>query len=187
MRITVMIFGALLMCGALLQAQVPAVGPPVKLDLGLGGGLSSPVGDLSNFNSSGYHFGGKIRLHGFMPLSVIGTGRYNSLPDKGNSNSESDTQTMIGVGLEYPFSSMVVQPYLSGEFLANIMKNVGSGSSSLTRYGTSVGGGVAFAIPAFGTIDASVSYQTFNLFAKEENETTVSQVSADIMLVFSIL
>src|SRR5712671_1736021 len=72
------------LCGAIAAAQpVVSVVPPVQLDLGIGGGMSLPTGDLNNTNNTGWHVNGLVRLHGFMPLSVVASGSYHRLPNAG--------------------------------------------------------------------------------------------------------
>ena len=165
--------------------QVPDISSPVKLDLGVGGGVSLPTDKLSDSRNTGFHVGAKVRLHSFMPLSIVGSGYYNRLPEKNTDNT--DSQWMLGVGLEYPIPSAIVKPYFGADALVNFFKNEGTGTSSFTRGGVGLGAGVEFSIPAFGSFDTSVKYQIFNVVGKEDNEDTISQIAASVALMFSVL
>lgn len=158
---------------------------PVKLDIGLGGGLSLPAGDIADSSNSGYHFGAKLKLHGFMPLNVVASGIYNRIPDK--TGSEAATVMSVGAGLEYPLAVPVVTPYFSADAMVNIIGRTDSGSTSMSRFGIGIGAGLAFSIPEFANIDASVKYQMFNLAGREDGERKYSQVTATLMLMFSVL
>lgn len=166
-------------------AQIPAVSPPVNLDLGIGGGISMPMGTLRDTNNTGFHVGAKARLYGFMPLNVVGSVNYHRLANK--VGSESDVIWMAGAGLEYPIPSVMVKPYLGADVLFNSLSNTAAGSSSRSRFGAGFGVGVSFSIPAFGNIDASVKYQLLNLVGKDTGEDTKSQIAANISLMFSII
>ena len=165
-----------------MYGQVPL---PVNIDVGAGGGVSLPVGDLGNGVNSGYHAGAKVKISGFMPLNLVGSGIYNRLADK--VGSDATTITSITLGLEYTIPSLVIKPYLGADMMMNIMGSTASGSSTITRYGAGFGGGVSFPIPGMGGIDASVKYQMLNLIGKESNEISSSQVTATVMFMFSVL
>jgi hypothetical protein len=165
------------------SAQVPVVGSPVSLDLGLGGGVSIPNGTFSDKNNSGYHAGAKARVHGLLPLNIVASGYYNRLSNK--LGGESDLATMLGAGLELPVPSVIVNPYVGVDALWNryTMSNV----ETKTRIGLDVGAGVDFSIPGLGSFDTSIKYQMFNLFGKENGEETLSQIAGNVTLMFSIL
>ena len=168
-----------------LYAQVPMVESPVHLDLGIGGGISMPVGTLSNGDNTGFHGGAKARLHGFMPLNLLGTFSYNRLPNK--VGGESDIVWMGSAGVEYPIPSVLVKPYFGADVAFNSISNTVAGATSRSRFGAGFGAGVTFSVPSFGNIDASVKYQLLNLIGKDPNEDTVSQIAANISLMFSVM
>ena len=166
------------------SAQV-AVTSPVNLDLGFGGGVSVPVGKLSDGDNTGFHVGAKGRISGFMPLHVVGFGNYNRLANK--VGSESDVVWMLGAGLEYPIPSAVVKPYIGVDAVANFFSNTASGSPTRKRVGAGAGAGVSFSVPAMGSIDVSVKYHLLNLIGKKDPEDTISQIAGSVMLMFSVL
>ena len=174
-----------LMCGS-MYAQTP-MGSPLNIDIGLGGGVSLPNGDLSNANNTGWHGIAKIRLHGAMPINIIGTGMYSRLPEK--VGSESEVYWIAGAGLEYPIPSAVVKPYFGVDVVYVNVSNTGPGASSANRGGVGLGAGVEFSLPGFGSFDTSVKYQMLNVFGKDSNvnETTVSQVAASVALMFGVM
>ena len=181
---TKVIFIVVLFLSGKLYAQTP-VGSPLNIDLGFGGGVSLPVGDLSNFSNTGYHGLVKIRFHGAMPFNIVGSGMYNRLPDK--VGSESDYYWMIGAGIEYPIPSAVVKPYFGIDAMYVSLNNTGAGSSSGSRGGLGFGAGVEFSLPGVGSFDTSVKYQIINVLGKDSNEITASQVAASVALMFGMM
>lgn len=171
-------------CIGIATAQVP-LSPPLSVDLGVGGGLSLPTGKLADSSNTGYHVGGKIRLSSFMPLSVVGSVNYNRIPIKNTDIAA--TQWMLGAGLEYPIPSVVVKPYFGADVLLNSFSSTVSGSSSYTRIGMGIGGGIEFGVPAFGSFDAQVKYHIMNLTGKQPGEETINQITANLSLMFSLL
>lgn len=163
----------------------PSLESPVNIDIGLGGGATLPSGKLIDANNTGWHAGAKVRLHGFMPLSIVALGTYHRLPDK--NGTDTDAETMIGAGLEYPLPSAMVKPYFAVDGTVNIFNNSGTGASSRTREGIGVGAGVEFSIPAFGSFDTSIKYQMLNLIGKEAAEDDISQISASVAIMFSVI
>lgn len=183
-RTCYLIVTMMLLASGSSNAQLGTVASPVKLDFGVGGGVSLPSGDSSNANNTGWHGTGKIRVHGFMPLNVIASVGYHRVPNK--IGGEPDTYLQIGGGLEYSFPAPMMMPYLGVDGFYNI-SNTGPGSSSVSRGGLGVGGGIEFSVPSFGSIDASVKYQMLNLMGKQTNEVSYSQITATVALMFGVL
>ena len=181
------LFVVMLTAGTLFgqPLPVPSIASPVNLDFGIGGGATLPNGKLSDSSNTGWHAGAKIRLHGFMPLSIVALGTYHRLPNK--SGSESATELMIGAGIEYPLPSVMVKPYFGLEGTVNVLSSTAVGATSTTREGISVGAGVEFTIPAFGSFDTSVKYEMLNLFGKEAGDPDYSQISANVSIMLSII
>jgi hypothetical protein len=178
---TVMI---VLLVGSNLNAQTP-IGSPLSVDLGFGGGVSLPVGDLSNFENTGWHGLAKVRLHGSMPINIVGTGMYNRLPDK--VGNESDYYWMISAGIEYPIPSAVVKPYFGIDAMYVSLNNTAAGSISASRGGVGFGAGVEFSLPGVGSFDTSVKYQIINVMGKNTNEITASQIAASVALMLGVM
>jgi hypothetical protein len=173
------------MCSGLLYAQAPVVGSPVSIELGFGGGVSLPNGKLSDFNETGYHAGAKARFKSVMPLNIVASANYNRLPEKGTDKT--DSQWMLGAGLEYPLPGVAVSPYLGVDAMLNLFDNQGTGTSSFSRVGVGMGAGVLFALPGLGSFDTSVKYQLMNVIGKETGEDTFSQIAANVSLMFNLL
>jgi hypothetical protein len=173
---------ALLLMAGTVAAQVDS---PMKLDLGVGGGVSLPTGDLSNVSNTGWNVGAKLRAHGMLPLNIVGAAVYNRLPDK--VGSEADTYLMLGGGIEYSVPAPDVHPYFGVDIFYNSISNTGAGSSSASRGGLGLGAGVEFSVPAFGSFDTSVKYQFLNMFGKEANEPDAAQIAATLSIMFSVL
>jgi hypothetical protein len=180
------IVSALLLFSIPLCAQPGvSVSPPVTLDLGLGGGVSLPTGDLSNGYNTGYNLGGKLRIGSLLPFNLVASGMYNSLPRKAISTS--DNQVIVGGGVEYAIPSAGVHPYFGADALYVRFNSGESGVPSINRGGLGIGAGVEFTIPAFGSFDTSVKYQFLNLMGKEALETTASQIAATVTLMVNLL
>jgi hypothetical protein len=172
-------------CAGVLSAQTPVVTSPVGIDLGIGGGISVPSGDLSDALNTGWNAGAKLRVKSVLPLNITGGVAYHRLPEK--AGTESDAIWMVGGGLEYSLPGVGVSPYLGGDVSLNMFKNSGSGTSSYSRGGIGLGGGVLFSLPGFGSFDASVKYQMLNAIGKEALEKSANQIAASITLMATIL
>ena len=174
-----------LLANALAFSQAPAISSPVGLSLGLGGGVSIPTGDAATGWNTGWNGGAKLRLTSVLPVTIVGSAAYHSLPEK--VTDKKDAIWMVGGGLEYALPGVGVSPYLGVDLTANIFDNQGSGSSSTTRGGLGFGGGLQFSLPGFGSFDASVKYQMLNALGKEANEVSLNQVAAGLTLMATIL
>ncbi len=174
-----------LLTSVVALAQAPPISSPVGLSLGLGGGVSIPTGDAANAWKTGWNGGGKLRLTSVLPFTLVGSVAYHSLPEK--VTDKSDAMWMVGGGLEYALPGVGVSPYLGADLTVNIFDNQGSGSSSITRGGLGLGGGLLFSLPGFGQFDASVKYQMLNAIGKESGDPSVSQVAAGLTLMATIL
>jgi len=171
----VFLFLALCVVAIPLHAQTGTpVSIPLSVQLGLGGGVSLPTGDISDVYNTGYHLGGKLRISGPLPFNVVAGGMYNSLPQK--VDDKSDNQVILGAGIEVGIPAVAVHPYVGADILYVHFNNEGTGTSSFNRGGLGVGGGVEFVIPAFGSFDLSGKYQFLNIMGKEDLEGTTSQI-----------
>ena len=181
-----------------LHAQAPVIGPPVSLTVGPFGGISWPGDEiLKHTDARGWNAGVKARIHSLLPLNIVGSVTYNRVSDRPApeipafgipfENGEADVTWMIGGGLEYAPPFPVVSPYLGIDALLNRLSTTKEGSSSITRGGLGVGGGILVGIPLVGTVDGSVKYQVFNITGKEEGENSLSQLALSIGLMFSVL
>lgn len=164
-------------------AQVPV--SPVSLDLGLGGGVTVPAGTLADAVDAGWHAGAKARLGGAIPIGLVASGTYNRLPNK--VGDVSNVQWMLGVGAEMSIPSIIVHPYVAGEVLVNVLTTTADNAPSRTREGLGLNAGVQLSVPMFGDFDVSLKYQMLNLIGKEDGEDSISQVAANVMLMFSVL
>jgi hypothetical protein len=182
-RMSLMAIVLLLACAA-GYAQLPS--PPVSLQFGVGGGAALPSGTLSDGVGTGWFAGAKLRVDGLIPVRLVASGQYTRLPIKSPS-TESFVGYSFGAGLEYAIPSPVIQPYLGIDALVNSLTTTDSGAVSTTREGLGLGGGVVVSVPAFGSIDLSVKYQMLNLMGKETSEDNLSQISAGVTFMFSIL
>jgi len=196
------LLAVILLCiPGLLLAQLPTPGVPsvpLNIDLGVFGGLSSPLSPLSNSVNSGWNAGAKARLSGFLPVNILISGAYNRLPFAGgviplgggpatNLSGESMTAITAGAGLEYPLTSLVVKPYLAADGFVTILSSTVAGATSTTREGAAFGAGVMFSVPAFGSFDLSVKYQMLNAFGKDSGEDTQSLLGVSLAVMFGVL
>lgn len=182
---TVSILLLALCCSGFLLAQTPGVSLPVSMDLGVGGGISVPSGKLADINNTGYNAGAKLRIKSLLPLAIVASATYNRLPEKGTD--QSDGAWLVGAGLEYALPGVMVSPYLGADATLNIFNNQGTGTSSKNRGGIGLGGGVLFALPGFGSFDASVKYQMLNVMGKDANEESLNQVAANLSIMVTVM
>ena len=166
-----------------LHSQV--IESPITLKLGLGGGVSLPAGTLSDGYNTGWNAGAKMRLGGWIPVNLVAMGMHNSLPMKDSSNS--DDQLLIGGGIEYAITSVVVHPYFGVNAFYVNFDNHASGAPAFNRGGLGVSAGVEFQLPGFGSFDTAVMYQYMNLMGKEAGEKDMTQIAATITLMFGLI
>ncbi len=172
----------LLVSAGISLAQTPA--SPVNIDLGIGGGVSQPVGSLGDITNTGWNAGARARISGLIPLHLLASATYNRLPFK--SSSDSHTACLLGAWVELPIPLVIVRPYLGSDGLVSVVSSTAT-PGSVTREGFGIGGGVMFSAPFLGNIDASLKYQMFNVVGKVSNEDTISQVAATLSLMFPLL
>ena len=177
------------LAAVLLIVPVPAgsqiIESPISLKLGIGGGVSLPTGSLGDAYNTGWNAGAKVRLGGWIPVNLVAVGMHNSLPLKGADNS--DDQLILGGGIEYAITSVVVHPYIGADYYYVNFDNKASGAPAFNRGGLGVGAGVEFSIPGFGSFDTGVKYQYLNLTGKEEGERDVSQIAATVTLMLGLI
>jgi len=182
----VTLFLALCVVAIPLHAQTGTpVSIPLSVQLGLGGGVSLPTGDISDTSNTGYHIGGKLRISGPLPFNIVAGGMYNSLPQK--VGDKSDNQVILGAGIEVGIPAVAVHPYVGADILYVHFNNEGTGTSSFDRGGLGLGAGVEFVIPAFGSFDTSVKYQFLNLMGKKDPEGTMSQIVGTVAIMVDLL
>jgi hypothetical protein len=171
----------------LLLAGVPVCAQtPVTLDVGLGGGVSLPAANMSDGYNTGYHGGGKVRLSGWLPVNLVASGWYNTMPEK--TADQSDTQVMVGGGIELAIISAGVHPYFGLDAFYTEFTDKGPVQASFSRGGLGIGAGVEFSLEGFGSFDTSLKYQYMNAMGKaSDSEPTFSQIAATVTLMFGLL
>jgi hypothetical protein len=180
---SIALFALLLIASVPTRSQI--VESPISLKLGVGGGVSLPTGSLGDAYNTGWNAGAKVRLGGWIPVNLVAVVMHNSLPLKGADNS--DDQLIVGGGIEYAITSVVVHPYFGADYYYVNFDNQASGTPAFNRGGLGVGAGVEFAIPGFGSFDTGVKYQYLNVTGKEEGENDISQIAATVTLMLGLL
>jgi hypothetical protein len=197
MKKYVWLFACFVFVGS-LHGQEEIVGMPLKVNVGVGIGPSSPTGAWGDRDDAGWNAGAKIRLEGWIPLQLVGMVQYNRLPNRspvavGNSplsnshSGESDVAWLYGVGVEYPVSIPILRPYFGVDGFVTSFSNTAANSGSISREGIDFGVGTQIPLVVFGIVDVSLKYQIFNIAGKEQNEDIYSQIMANISLSFDIL
>ena len=165
-------------------AQVPSL---VKVNLGIGGGLTAPVGDFGSTHDLGYNVGLKLRISGPLPIRFVGTAQYIGVKSEETlmRPEETDRIIQVGAGFEYALvPAPIVKPYVGGEILYNII-DLGAGNNS--RFGLGGGAGVEINLGGVLHLDGMIKYQVLNVVGKEGNEQTLNQVSATVSLMFNLM
>ncbi|MFQ5797605.1 MAG: outer membrane beta-barrel protein [Bacteroidota bacterium] len=174
-------------------AQVPSL---VKVNLGVGGGLTAPVGDFGDTHKVGYNVGAKLRVSGLLPIRLVGTAYYAKLDGEELTidlpifgpvmvTAEDAKIFQVGAGLEYELvPAPIVKPYVGGDILYNNLDLGGGGDS---RFGVGVGAGVEINLGGVLHLDLVGKYQALNLFGKDSGENTLSQASATASLMFKLM
>ena len=134
--------------------------------------------------------------------SLNGNGGSPPLPlTKGNSINSTDIENSqsilsVGLGVQYGFIPIPVgvDPYLAIDLLYNNFGErkktsfgIDSTFSSVSRFGLGLGVGAEISIIPVLNIDVLVSYQMMNLVGKEDGESSLSTLTLDAFLLFSLL
>jgi opacity protein-like surface antigen len=149
-----------LILGASVIALSLVAAPNAQAQVGLGvsAGLSMPTGDLGDQLKSGYSVNGLIGIT--MPLSPLGfRGEvgYNSWDGKEDAGLDGTTTSSLSgtanVVLQVP-GMIVAKPYLIGGVGAHRFKfdDGTSDTSSDTKFGWNVGGGLKFGLGTLNTM-----------------------------------
>ncbi|MEE9225455.1 MAG: outer membrane beta-barrel protein, partial [Bacteroidota bacterium] len=165
-------------------AQVPSL---VKVNLGVGGGLTLPVGDFGDSHKVGYNVGAKLRISGALPFRLVGTAYYSrfdgeevTIPGIGQLGVTFEDAKIfqVGVGFEYQLiPAPIVKPYIGVDVLYN---NIDLGVGNNSRFGFGGGGGVEINFGGVLHLDGMLKYQILNAGGKEGGEETLNHVSATI-------
>ncbi len=165
-------------------AQVPSL---VKVNLGLGGGLTAPVGDFGRTHDLGYNAGLKLRISGPLPIRFVGSVYYFGVKSEETliRPEETDRIIQVGAGFEYALvPAPIVKPYVGGDILYN---NIDLGAGNNSRFGLGGGAGVEINLGGVLHLDGMIKYQVLNVVGKEGSEQTLNQVSATISLMFNLM
>lgn len=169
--------------------QVPSL---VRVNLGIGGGLTAPVGDFGNSYKRGFNVGAKLRISGVLPFRFVGTAQYIGVKSEPISlgtillrAEETDRIIQVGAGFEYPLvPAPIVKPYVGGDVLYN---NIDLGAGNNSRFGFGGGAGVEINLGGVLHLDWMIKYQVLNVVGKEGSEETLNQVSATVSLMLNLL
>ncbi len=111
--------------------------------------------------------------------------------------SVSQSVLSVGLGIQYGFIPIPagIDPYLSIDLLYNNFGELEAKSptetlildKSLSRFGLGLGVGAEVSIIPVLNIDLMVSYQMMNLVGKDDGESSLSTLTVDAFLLFSLL
>jgi hypothetical protein len=82
--------------------------------------------------------------------------------------------------------SVAVHPYFAVDAFYSDFTNTAEGAPTLSRGGMGFGFGAVLGLPGSGGIDAALKYQVMNMWGKEANEETATQVSLNVAYMFNI-
>lgn len=152
----------LALAGAVFTSSAETQG----VTFGLGGGLTVPSGDASDFMKSGFHGQGSLQFRGDLPFALRVDGVYHSMEGKSLFDGEVEfgtTRVIAGIvnGI-FPFgaAASAIQPYASagvgvynvkGEASIDFGGGVLSGSDSETKVGFNGGLGLRFNMSGLST------------------------------------
>jgi hypothetical protein len=192
----------------LLVSILPCSVSAQLLKVGLGGGVTQILGPESltndiSLDGAGFSTEWNIGLVGKLDLPLIpitprGFVFYHSLSGSGGDVNIETSQSIfeIGLGAQYNFIPIPfgVDPYISldlsstsfGDYTvkynSNEIKTPGE-----SRIGLALGLGTEVTIVPVINLDLYLSYKMFNLIGKENGEETVSAVTLEALVMFSLL
>jgi opacity protein-like surface antigen len=191
--ITAVILGAL--CASPATAQRMYGGASQRMiQLGIGGGLSVPVGDAKDALENGYHLRGlvKVRPPGF-PLGLRAALGYQKFDlSRVPTGSEGTGNMLSGLaGLIYGFHVGPVEPYVTASLGAFRMESKidSTGTETKadeTKFGIDAGVGVEFKISRItgfieGRLENVYTDQGFDRSLLEKNSTRIIPVTFGLM------
>jgi hypothetical protein len=175
------------------QVGSPVSMPSITTTIGVGGGLSTPSGDLSNHVNSGYHGVAKLTLGAILPFDIDASVSYHHFPYSQGSASWNVVQ--VTAGIQYSLGIPVVSPYVLASAAYNSASSSGTipgvsngvpvdvsvNSSAEPREGVNLGVGAKLF-----SFDASVQYEMLNLMGKDTGETTSDMIAVSVMYTFGL-
>lgn len=181
MRNILIIAVLLVACMGITLAQTGV--EPVTLNLGPTAGVLLPSGDFSNVASTGWTAGAFGRFGGILPFGgLTASFCYGQLP----TNPSSDyhfSELNLAVGAEYTIPAEGFKPYVGLDLMYNNLSNNYPGSTSASREGLGIGGGVFF----MNAINVDLKYQMINLLGKDTGEGTYNQIAIKVAYLFPVL
>jgi opacity protein-like surface antigen len=123
---------------------------------GVSGGVSVPVGDMSNIANTGYNVGGHIALGmRVLPISLRGDVNYDSFDAKMPDNKKDHVWSYtVNAVYEIPMAT-AIKPYFIGGVggftpaFKSTSGNLGYIPSTGTEFGFNVGGGIVIPLSGF--------------------------------------
>jgi opacity protein-like surface antigen len=140
------VFAALISFASAAQAQR-------ALSLGISGGLSLPMGEMADFQGTGYHVAGHANINSAsLPFEILLDGTYHSFDAKsGAAFGEKFSYFGAGASAAYVFPGLTMRPYLLGGVGMFFGKADVPGAESESEFGFSAGGGLRFVLSGFNS------------------------------------
>lgn len=180
-KILIGLTAAVMFTGVQLSAQSSK---PVSL--GIAGGAAIPVGDLSDFNKTGYN--GTIGL-GFSsvgtPLGFRLEGMYNKFPGKSDVGNHPDVRVIAGTAnLVYSLPGQGITPYLIGGAGYYGRKRDVSNDVSINKFGLNGGIGALFPLSGF---NAYVEARLHHVFTDDTSSPFITGSTQFIPVTFGVM
>jgi opacity protein-like surface antigen len=146
---------------------------------GVSGGLSVPVGDLSDLAESGFQVAGHLYLRpaNFTNLGFRGDVSYDRFSLKGNADGNVNSLGVIANAIyNVPTTGSTVRPYvLGGLGLYSLKSQITVGSTTVnsdreSKFGLQAGGGLEFMLSGFSTF---VEAKFVNVFTDDDSTTWI--------------
>lgn len=143
MRRIVMAFAVTFVAGMAFTSAARAQLGLIPIHIGIGGGVSLPLGDFGNSFNSGFNVLGTLAITPpLVPLGFRGDVAYNQFSGKGSASNEKAKIASISANAVWGLPGVIITPYLIGGVGYYRLSSSLTGSSASNRGGFNVGGGL---------------------------------------------
>ena len=150
----------------------------IPIHLGIGGGVTLPLGDFGNSFNSGFNVLGTIAITPpLVPIGFRGDVAYNQFSAKGGASNVKAKVASVSANAVWGLPGVIITPYLIGGVGYYRLSSSLTGSSASNRGGFNVGGGLNLGLLAF----KAFAEARYTLVATANGSTTFVPITVGVM------
>ena len=143
------------LAAALLLVGTSAAQAQKVFSVGVSGGLSLPMGDMSDVFASGFHVGGHVNIAPpSLPIEILLDGTYHGFEENSDLPPAARFKFSsfdVSGSAAYAFSGMTMRPYIMGGVGMYFGKVDAPGAENDSEFGFHAGAGLRFLLSGFNT------------------------------------